>query len=69
MINFRLSPLHLQIVYILDQVRALESEMLRRIKQQGLDITPRILIVSVKICFFGEKGYRDYFFYFVFFSK
>lgn len=32
-------------MYILDQVRALESEMLHRIKQQGLDITPRILIV------------------------
>lgn len=38
----------LQIVYILDQVRALESEMLLRIKQQGLNITPRILIVSLK---------------------
>ncbi|XP_042451625.1 sucrose synthase 1-like [Zingiber officinale] len=35
-----------QIVYILDQVRALETEMLLRIKQQGLDITPRILIVT-----------------------
>ncbi|XLR20059.1 hypothetical protein S83_047971 [Arachis hypogaea] len=35
-----------QVVYILDQVRALESEMLNRIKKQGLDITPRILIVS-----------------------
>ncbi|XP_010917399.2 sucrose synthase 2 isoform X1 [Elaeis guineensis] len=35
-----------QIVYILDQVRALESEMLLRIKQQGLNITPRILIVT-----------------------
>lgn len=33
-------------VYILDQVRALESEMLRRIKQQGIDVTPRILIVT-----------------------
>jgi sucrose synthase len=31
---------------MLDQVRALESEMLNRIKHQGLDITPRILIVS-----------------------
>ncbi|CAA6664199.1 unnamed protein product [Spirodela intermedia] len=29
-----------QIVYILDQVRALENEMLLRIKQQGLNITP-----------------------------
>ncbi|RYR09369.1 hypothetical protein Ahy_B05g077664 isoform B [Arachis hypogaea] len=35
-----------QVVYILDQVRALENEMLNRIKKQGLDITPRILIVS-----------------------
>jgi len=35
-----------QVVYILDQVRALESEMLLKIKQQGLDITPRILIVT-----------------------
>ncbi|PKA47064.1 Sucrose synthase 1 [Apostasia shenzhenica] len=35
-----------QIVYILDQVRALETEMLLRIKQQGLNITPRILIVT-----------------------
>ncbi|GAB2219220.1 hypothetical protein Droror1_Dr00006851 [Drosera rotundifolia] len=35
-----------QIVYILDQVRAMEQEMLRRIKKQGLDIKPRILIVT-----------------------
>ncbi|CAA2989344.1 sucrose synthase 2 [Olea europaea subsp. europaea] len=35
-----------QIVYILDQVRALENEMIMRIKQQGLNITPRILIVT-----------------------
>ncbi|ERN00657.1 hypothetical protein AMTRI_Chr13g117070 [Amborella trichopoda] len=35
-----------QIVYILDQVRALENEMLLKIKQQGLDITPRILVVT-----------------------
>ncbi|CAN1290931.1 Sucrose synthase [Linum perenne] len=35
-----------QVVYILDQVRALEEEMLLRIKQQGLDITPRILIIT-----------------------
>lgn len=36
----------MKVVYILDQVRALEYEMLQRIKHQGLDITPRILIVS-----------------------
>ncbi len=35
-----------QIVYILDQVRALEREMRRRIAEQGLDIEPRILIIS-----------------------
>ncbi|CAN0885575.1 Sucrose synthase 2 [Linum grandiflorum] len=35
-----------QVVYILDQVRALESEMLLRIKKQGLDFKPRILIVT-----------------------
>lgn len=35
-----------QIVYILDQVRALENEMLLRIKKQGLNVTPRILIVT-----------------------
>ncbi|KAL0315905.1 UNVERIFIED_CONTAM: Sucrose synthase [Sesamum radiatum] len=35
-----------QVVYILDQVPALEREMLKRIKEQGLDITPRILIAE-----------------------
>ncbi|KAL7136917.1 hypothetical protein ABFS83_10G062000 [Erythranthe nasuta] len=35
-----------QVVYILDQVPALEREMLKRIKEQGLDITPRIIIVT-----------------------
>lgn len=35
-----------QIVYILDQVRALEDEMLLRIQQQGLDFKPKILIVT-----------------------
>jgi len=41
------SVFYLQVVYILDQVRAMENEMLLRIKQCGLDITPKILIVSV----------------------
>ena len=36
-----------QVVYILDQVRALENEMLLRIQKQGLDVIPKILIVSV----------------------
>eukprot|EP00249_Psilotum_nudum_P011402 c23151_g1_i1 orf=1-1443(-) len=35
-----------QIVYILDQVRALENEMLDNIKKQGLNITPQILVVT-----------------------
>ncbi|KAJ7555445.1 hypothetical protein O6H91_05G038200 [Diphasiastrum complanatum] len=35
-----------QIVYILDQVKALENEMLIRINQQGLDIKPRIIVVT-----------------------
>nr|QRY06398.1 sucrose synthase 03 [Brassica juncea] len=35
-----------QVVYILDQVRAMETEMLQRIQQQGLNITPRILILT-----------------------
>ena len=36
-----------QVVYILDQVRALENEMILRIQKQGLDVIPKILIVSV----------------------
>ncbi|KDP27836.1 hypothetical protein JCGZ_18916 [Jatropha curcas] len=35
-----------QVVYILDQVRALENEMISRIEKQGLDVTPKILIVT-----------------------
>ncbi|KAI4317543.1 hypothetical protein L6164_025406 [Bauhinia variegata] len=35
-----------QIVYILDQVRALENEMILRIQKQGLDVSPKILIVT-----------------------
>lgn len=35
-----------QVVYILDQVRALEKEMRRRVYEQGLDITPQILVVT-----------------------
>jgi sucrose synthase len=35
-----------QIVYILDQVRAMEKEMLKNIKQQGLDIIPQIVVVT-----------------------
>eukprot|EP00257_Ricinus_communis_P026983 XP_025014397.1 sucrose synthase 7 isoform X2 [Ricinus communis] len=35
-----------QVVYILDQVRALEEELLLRIKQQGLTMKPQILVVT-----------------------
>ncbi|KAA8548964.1 hypothetical protein F0562_000648 [Nyssa sinensis] len=35
-----------QVVYILDQVRALENEMLLRIQNQGLAVIPKILIVT-----------------------
>lgn len=35
-----------QVVYILDQVRALEQEMRRRLTEQGLDIAPQILVVT-----------------------
>ncbi|GLJ52621.1 hypothetical protein SUGI_1119950 [Cryptomeria japonica] len=35
-----------QVVYILDQVKALEEELLIRIKKQGLEITPQILVVT-----------------------
>lgn len=35
-----------QVVYILDQVKALEEELLLRIKQQGLVVKPQILVVS-----------------------
>ncbi|MCG5513222.1 sucrose synthase [Ectothiorhodospira shaposhnikovii] len=35
-----------QVVYILDQVRALEREMHRRLEEQGLDIQPRILVMT-----------------------
>lgn len=35
-----------QVVYILDQVRALEKEMRRRIAETGLDIEPQILVVT-----------------------
>ncbi|KAJ9140805.1 hypothetical protein P3X46_031405 [Hevea brasiliensis] len=35
-----------QVVYILDQVRALEEELLLRIKQQGLNMKPQILVIT-----------------------
>jgi sucrose synthase len=35
-----------QVVYILDQVRALEKEMRRRADEQGIEIEPRILVIT-----------------------
>jgi sucrose synthase len=35
-----------QVVYILDQVRALEAEMRSRLYEQGLDIEPRIVVLT-----------------------
>jgi len=35
-----------QVVYILDQVRALEREMLRAAREQGLDVKPRIRVIT-----------------------
>lgn len=43
-----------QIVYILDQVRALEKDLKRRIHNQGLDIDPQILILTRQIPNSGE---------------
>jgi len=35
-----------QVVYVLDQTRALEKEMHQRLEEQGIDIEPQILIVT-----------------------
>ena len=35
-----------QVVYILDQVRALEQEMFDRLYEQGLDINPQIMVIT-----------------------
>ncbi len=35
-----------QVVYILDQVRALEEEMWQRLARQGVDAEPRILVIT-----------------------
>ncbi|MFN2268062.1 MAG: sucrose synthase, partial [Desulfonatronovibrio sp.] len=43
-----------QVVYILDQVRALEKEMHIQIKDQGLDIEPQIIVLSRLIPECGE---------------
>jgi len=35
-----------QVVYILDQVKALEKEMRQRLQEQGLDIEPQVVVVT-----------------------
>jgi len=35
-----------QVVYILDQVRALEKEMRYRLSEQGIDISPQIVVIT-----------------------
>lgn len=45
-----------QVVYILDQVKAMEEELLHRIKQQGLNVKPQILVVS----FIAPSGQRKF---------
>lgn len=35
-----------QVVYILDQVRALEAEMVKRLDLQGLDVAPQVVVLT-----------------------
>ncbi|MFN7989269.1 MAG: sucrose synthase [Thermoanaerobaculia bacterium] len=45
-----------QVVYILDQVRALEREMRERLAVQGVDVEPRIVVVTRLIPEAGSTG-------------
>jgi sucrose synthase len=45
-----------QVVYILDQVRAIEKEMRTRIYNMGLDIDPRIIVITRLIPDAGETN-------------
>ena len=45
-----------QVVYILDQVRALEREMRERLAVQGVDVEPRIVVVTRLIADAGSTG-------------
>ncbi|MCL4807291.1 MAG: sucrose synthase [Thermoanaerobaculia bacterium] len=45
-----------QVVYILDQVRALEREMRERLAVQGVDVEPRIVVVTRLIPDAGTTG-------------
>ncbi len=43
-----------QVIYILDQVKALENEMRKRLADQGIDYDPRILVITRLIPEAGE---------------
>lgn len=45
-----------QVIYILDQVKALEREMRNRLAEQGIDFEPRILVVTRLIPEAGETS-------------
>ncbi len=51
-----------QIVYILDQVRAIEDELLESLQLQGLDIKPQIVVVSTTFQLIILMGYPHYVF-------
>ena len=48
-----------QVVYILDQVRALEREMRRNLREQGLEIDPQIVIVTRLIPDAGDTSCNE----------
>ena len=50
-IYLRVAYYYVQIVYILDQVRALENEMVDSINKQGLQIIPQIIVVLFLISY------------------
>lgn len=45
-----------QVVYILDQVRALEKELISRLEKQGIEAEPRILVITRLIPESGDTG-------------
>ena len=51
----------MQIVYILDQVKALEAEIIARFTEAGLDVKPQIVVVTrlipeSQVRTFGSSG-------------
>ncbi len=58
-----------QIVYILDQVRAIEDELLETLQLQGLDIKPQIVVVSTTFQLIILMEYPHYVFCLVVMSK